>query len=78
MNNINELTRKVMFLEFKLEDYLKRDKFIGKGSRVDRIFNECNALWSLLEAQGRRLRLFGSHSTPQSKEPSKRPSVNPY
>lgn len=68
-----ELMKKVMWMEFKLQDYIKRDTFQGRGSRVQTLFNECHALW-LQIAQGGRPKSSGTLSSQKAKSAS----LNPY
>jgi hypothetical protein len=51
-----QLEKKAMYLEGKLQDYLRYDKFIGKGSRVDKLFGELNNLWKEISFKHRNLK----------------------
>lgn len=51
-----QLEKKAMYLESKLQDYLRYDKFIGKGSRVDKLFSELNNLWKEISSKNRELK----------------------
>jgi len=85
-----EIQTKAMNLEFKLEDYLRRDNYIGKNSRVFKLFIEVNALWMELARRARLRILFrsfqeppgrseGTLGTPDIKGPVRGSnSLNPY
>jgi len=69
----SELLKKVMGMEFKLQDYMKRDTFFGKGSRVNTLFNECHQIWSQIAKEGRE-KVSGT----QGSQSTKSASLNPY
>lgn len=83
-NTSSDLYKKVMLLEYKLQQYMQRDNYIGGGnkktpkSRAYLLWEECNASWKALSAQGRRLRVSGTSVTPSVQGPQVNTTVNPY
>ena len=80
----SELHKKVMLMEYKLQQYMQRDAYIGPGnpktlkSRAYILWEECNALWKVIEAQGRHQIAFGTPGTTDDKGSQKSLTINPY
>lgn len=70
--NLFKLEQKVIFLEVQLSNALNNDKFVGKGSRVARLFEECNNLWREISRRSR----YNQVVKPTKIEPLK--PLNPY
>lgn len=76
----SELYRKAMGLEFKLQEYMQRDSYIGKGgknnppSRAHVLFLELGRIWREIHRRGRLKGAFGDTAV----SPRENSNVNPY
>ena len=79
-----DLYGKVMLMEYKLQQYMQRDAYIGPGnkktpkSRAYSLWEECNAAWKALSDQGRHQRVSGIQVTPSAQGLQVSTTINPY
>lgn len=55
---LGKLYAKVMYLEKQYLKYMSYDKYLGRNSRVQKLFDECNGLWKEIEKLERRNHFF--------------------
>ena len=55
-----QLQKRVMNLEFKLQDAMRREKNYGRGSTTNTLHSLCNELWMLVDRRQRHQTAFGS------------------
>lgn len=77
INNDVALVKKVMNLEFKLQEAMRREKYYGKGSTTCILHKECNSLWLEIESRQKRKSPFKVQGGPKQVSPVTKP-YNPY